>query len=76
MPSIGRTDLALDGRRLSANVKTHALAGANIRREQAAQHADRRCLPADDGAEKALNLPLFDLDRKIIHHRTPRIALG
>ena len=54
-------DLPLDGRALAQHVEAKAGTATAVRRQQAAEHADRRCLAAAVGAEKTEDLALPDL---------------
>ena len=62
-------DLALDLVGLGADVVAEAGAGAFIRRQQAAQHADRGRLAGAVRAEEAVDRAALDLHREVAHHR-------
>ena len=69
-------DVALDLVGLGADVVAEAGAGALVRREQAAQHADGRGLAGAVGAEEAVDGAALDLHREIAHHRAAVEFLG
>ena len=69
-------DIALDLVLLGENVVAEAGAFAGIRREQPAQHAERRGLAAAVRPEKAVNLALRHFEAQIAHHGARTEALG
>ena len=60
--------LALDRGAFPEDVESEAGAATAIRRQQAAEHADRGRLAAAVGAEEAVNLALADLQAQILDH--------
>src|SRR5262249_4339136 len=69
-------DAPLDLGGLRADVEAEALARAGIRREQAAEHADRRRLAAAVGPEEAEDHAARHLDGEVLHHGLVAEALG
>ena len=69
-------DIALDRVGLRADVVAEAGPLAGIRREQPAQHAQRRSLAAAVRPEKAVDLALRHLQAEVVHDRAWAEALG
>jgi hypothetical protein len=59
---------ALDLAALGGDVEAERLAVAAVRRQQPAQHPQRRRLARPVGAEEAGDPPLLDLDREVLDH--------
>ena len=70
------TDFPLDRRRFAAKIEAKARAVAFVRRQQSAQHADRRRLAAAVRTEKAENRAARHADRHVVDDGAPAIALG
>ena len=69
-------DIALDLVLLGEDVVAEAGAFAGIRREQPAQHAERRGLAAAVRPEKAVDLALRHFEAQVAHHGARTEALG